>query len=92
MPSFSKEFITSISEMMAHRPLSESLGFNPTEDNIKKLRKNIVYFLAQERRNIEDAKQSIEYAEDSIARLENNLKELDELIREIQNEDSISNR
>lgn len=81
MPSFSKEFITSISEMRAHRPLSESLGDNPTEDNIKKLRKNIVYFLAQERRNIEDAKQSIEYAEDSIARLEKNLKELDELIR-----------
>jgi len=41
MPSFTKEFMTSISDLAesrAHRPLSESLGSNPTEDKIKKLR------------------------------------------------------
>lgn len=84
MPSFSKEFMTSLrdlSEMRAHRPLSESLGENPTEDKIKKLRKDIVYFLAQEKINLENAKKDIEYAEAGIARLERNLKEIDELIR-----------
>ena len=72
MPSFTKEFTTSIrdlSEIRAHRPLSESLGNNPTEDKVKKLRKDIVYFLSVERGNLEDAKQKIGYAEAGIARL-----------------------
>ncbi len=82
MPSFSRNVtISDLAESRAHKPLSESLGDNPTEDKIKKLRKDIVYFLTQERRNIEDARQSIEYDEEGIARLEKNLKELDELIR-----------